>query len=344
MKTLIRPGGRDKTTSIGRDMNENPHPGLFPAIEPYRHGFLDPQDGHTVYFEECGSADGLPVVFLHGGPGSGCGPKLRQLFNPASTRVVMFDQRGCGRSTAENPLQANTTAHLLLDMERLREHLDIDRWLVVGGSWGGGLGLAYASAHPQACLGAVIRGVFLSRPVDLQWFFHDARQCMPDAWSDFATHLDGVTPQDSCARICRQMLQTDDAGALVVARAWQDWENAVTNRHYTPANSAAPDDKAALALLAKYRLQSHYLLNRCFFPQDGLLNHLSALGSLPVHLVHGRLDWICLPEAAWAVHRALPHSRLSMVDAVGHNPFEAPMTGVLVQAIENMVQQLSAKG
>jgi proline iminopeptidase len=325
-------------------MNENTHTGLHPSIEPYKHGFLPPEDGHSVYFEECGSAQGLPIVFLHGGPGSGCGPKHRQLFNPATTRVVLFDQRGCGRSTADKPLHANTTAHLLHDMERLRTHLGIDRWLVVGGSWGGGLGLVYAAAHPAACLGAVIRGVFLSRPSDLQWFFHDARQCMPQAWALLEPHLAGTPAPDCAVRLCQYILQADDADALVLARAWQTWENAVTNRSYTPVKPAALDDKAATALLAKYRLQSHYLINHCFFPTDGLLSHLSPMADMPMHLVHGRLDWICLPEAAWAVRQALPHSRLSMVENAGHNPFEAPMTGVLVQAIEQMVKQVTAKG
>ena len=285
----------------------------------------------------------MPVVFLHGGPGSGCGPKHRQLFNPGTTRVILFDQRGCGRSTSDHPLQANTTADLIQDMERLREHLGIERWLVVGGSWGGGLGLAYAAAHPAACLGAVIRGVFLSRPADLQWFFHDAGQCMPDAWELLAPHLSGSSPQDCCERICSHMLQADDSHALALAQAWQAWENAVTNRSYSPAKPAALDDNAAQALLAKYRLQSHYLLNRCFFPQDGLLSQLTTLADLPLHLVHGRLDWICLPEAAWAVHQTLPHSQLSLVDNAGHSPFETPMTGVLVQAIADMVKQLQAK-
>ena len=333
-----------KTTSIGRDMNQNPRLDLFPAVEPYRHGFLPSQDGHSLYFEECGSALGLPVVFLHGGPGSGCGPKHRQLFNPATTRVILFDQRGCGRSTADKPLHANTTAHLIQDIERLRLHLGIDRWLVVGGSWGGGLGLAYAAAHPAACLGAVIRGVFLSRTTDLQWFFHDVRQCMPDAWALLAPYLNGVDASDCAVRICQHMLQAEDADALLLAQAWQSWENAVTNRSYTTSQAAKLDDKAAQALLAKYRLQSHYVINKCFFPTDGLLSHLSPLVDLPLHLVHGRLDWVCLPEAAWAVHQALPHSQINMVDNAGHNPFEAPMTGVLLQAIEQMVKQISAKG
>jgi proline iminopeptidase len=325
-------------------MNENTHTGLYSSTEPYKHGFLPPEDGHAVYFEECGSTLGLPVVFLHGGPGSGCGPKHRQLFNPMTTRVVLFDQRGCGRSTADQPLHANTTAHLLHDIERLRVHLGIDRWLVVGGSWGGGLGLAYASAYPQACLGAVIRGVFLSRPGDLQWFFHDVRRHMPDAWALLAPYLNGVDASDCAARICQHMLQAEDADALVLAQAWQAWENAVTNRSYTPGQAATLDGTSAQALLAKYRLQSHYLINHCFFQADGLLSHLSPMADMPMHLVHGRLDWICLPEAAWAVRQALPHSRLSMVENAGHNPFEAPMTGVLVQAIEQMVKQVTAKG
>ncbi|NBO40623.1 MAG: alpha/beta fold hydrolase [Betaproteobacteria bacterium] len=282
---------------------------LFPPTEPYHHGFLPSVAGHAVYFEECGHPDGLPVVFLHGGPGSGCGPKHRQLFNPRTTRVVLFDQRGCGRSTADKPLQANTTTDLLHDMERLREHLGIKRWLVVGGSWGGGLGLAYASTYPSKCLGSVIRGVFLSRPADLQWFFD-------------------------------QMLNAHDQDALPLAIAWQAWENALTQRSVSSTHATAMNEKEAKALIAKYRLQSHYLINQCFFPSTGLLAQLAALNEMPVTLVHGRLDWICRPESAWAVHQAIQHSQLIWVDNAGHNPFEQPMTGVLVKAIEDLVQKL----
>ena len=317
---------------------------LFPAIEPYRHGFLPTESGHAVYFEECGSPAGLPLVFLHGGPGSGCGPKHRQLFNPVTTRVVLFDQRGCGRSTAVDPLQDNTTAHLLKDMERLRLHLGIDRWLVVGGSWGGGLGLAYASAHPAVCLGAIIRGVFLSRASDLQWFFHDARQCMPDAWASLAASCHLANPEKLLEFVCHRFLKDSDADVLPLAFAWQAWENALTQRSVSTASKLAPGSSEAKSLVAKYRLQSHYLINQCFFPRDGLLTHLSSMRDLPVTLVHGRLDWICRPESAWEVHQALPQSQLLMVDHAGHNPFEQPMTGVLVKAIEDMVQQLSTKG
>ena len=315
---------------------------LFPPIEPYKHGFLPTEAGHSVYFEECGSPDGLPVVFLHGGPGSGCGPKHRQLFNPATTRVVLFDQRGCGRSTAVDALQDNTTAHLLHDMERLRLHLGIYRWLVVGGSWGGGLGLAYASAHSAVCLGAVIRGVFLSRESDLQWFFHDARQCMPDAWASW--QLFSSANLKICLNIGTRLLNGSDEEILPLALAWQAWENALTQRSVSTAAKPAPGSSEAKSLIAKYRLQSHYLINQCFFPRDGLLSHLSGMNGMPVTLVHGRLDWICRPESAWEVHQALPQSQLMMVDHAGHNPFEQPMTGVLVKAIEDMVQHITSKG
>ena len=320
------------------------HPVLYPVSEPYRHGFLPSQDGHRVYFEECGAAQGLPVVFLHGGPGSGCSPKHRQLFSPTDTRAVLFDQRGCGRSTAEHALHANTTAALINDIEQLRQHLGIKRWLVVGGSWGAGLGLAYAAAHPQACLGLVIRGVFLSRPSDLQWFFHDARQCMPDAWELLAPFIGKDDGHNSASLICQQLLHAQERDALALAQAWQAWETALTQRSYHPAPRAELDPPSAQALLAKYRLQSHYLMNHCFFPEAGLLSLLAPLKGLPVHLVHGRLDWICLPQAAWAVHQALPHSQLSWVDNAGHNPFEPSMTSTLLQAIAGMVHQLSDKG
>lgn len=316
---------------------------LYPPIEPYQHGFLPEKDGHSVYFEECGNPNGLPVVFLHGGPGSGCGPRHRQLFHPAHVRAILFDQRGCGRSLYQNALQANTTAHLIDDMERLREHLHIEKWLVVGGSWGGGLGLAYASAHPDRCTGVVIRGVFLSRPSDLIWFFEEAKQCMPDAWMAFHRH---VNPRGAPLSqvVCDVLLHGQEDLALRMALAWQAWENALTNRHYPDKPLPTPSAQEAAALLAKYRLQSHYLQHLCFFPPDGLLSHLGHLSHMPVSLIHGRLDWICRPEAAWAVYQAIEGSRLQMIDNAGHNPFEAPMTASLMREINTRVDQLLAKG
>ena len=318
-------------------MSETPVRALFAPIEPFHHGYLPEWDGHQIYFEQCGRADGVPMLFLHGGPGSGCSAKHRQLFNPHQSHVVLFDQRGCGRSTAIDPLMNNHTQGLIEDIERLRLHLKISKWWVVGGSWGAGLALAYASAHAHACMGLILRGVFLSRPTDLQWFFQDARQCMPDAWQALAQHVPVQNHDDLAPYLFHHMLNASDEAALPLAQAWQVWENALTQRCFSPSKPSPLSSTEASALLKKYRLQSHYLKHLCFFPAAGLLSQTSALHDLPIHLLHGRLDWICLPEAAWAVHQALPHSRLQWVDNAGHNPFETTFSQAMVQAIEDAV-------
>lgn len=319
-------------------MSQDPANALFPPIEPFHHGFLPTTDGHRVYFEQCGHLSGLPVVFLHGGPGSGCSSKHRQLFNPSNTHVVLFDQRGCGRSTADHPLTCNHTQALVQDIERLRLQLKIDQWLVVGGSWGAGLALAYASAHPNACLGLVLRGIFLSRQSDLDWFFQEAQSVMPDAWAALAAVVPRQQRHAIGSYLYEQIQHAADAVALPLAQAWQAWENALTTRSFV--GSAAPALSAAdsQALLRKYRLQSHYLKQHCFFSEPGLLSQLSTLASMPVHLLHGRLDWICRPEAAWEVHQVLPHSQLQWIDNAGHNAFEPEMTTALLQAIAAATQ------
>lgn len=320
-------------------MSLDPTHALFEPLEPFENGFLPEMDGHHVYFEQCGHPQGLPVVFLHGGPGSGCSAKHRQLFNPKLTRVILFDQRGCGRSTSTNYLMHNQTQVLLMDIERLRIQLGISKWLVVGGSWGGGLGLAYASAYPEACLGLVLRGVFLSRPADLNWFFQGARVVMPDAWSDLAASMPAAFKDDIGSYLYDCMAHADDAAVLPLAQAWQAWENALTQRTWTPATPVPLNDADAAQLVRKYRLQSHYLQQQCFFPAAGLLSQLSALASVPLHLVHGRLDWICRPESAWAVHQALPHSQLQWVDNAGHNLFEPAMLRIFMQVIATVTEK-----
>jgi proline iminopeptidase len=310
---------------------------LFPAIEPYAHGFLPEQDGHTVYFEQCGNPAGLPMLFVHGGPGSGAMPRHRQFFDPRSTRVILWDQRGCGRSRAARPLLHNTTAHLIADMERIRTALGLEAWWVVGGSWGAGLALAYASAHPQRCLGLVLRGTFLGRAADIRWFFQDAAQLLPDAWWALARHVPSAQRGDMAGYVVQQVLQGDAAHALELAKAWSAWEGALTDRRASlvPSSSGATADAA---LLAKYRLQSHYLAAQCFFPPEGALAGCTVLGKLPVALLHGRLDWICRPQSAWDVQQALPGSRLQWIDQAGHSPYEPPMATALVAAIAHAAQ------
>ena len=319
-------------------MSETPVRALFAPIEPFHHGYLPEWDGHQIYFEQCGRADGVPMLFLHGGPGSGCSAKHRQLFNPHQSHVVLFDQRGCGRSTAIDPLMNNHTQGLIEDIERLRLHLKISKWWVVGGSWGAGLALAYASAHAHACMGLILRGVFLSRPTDLQWFFQEARSVMPDAWAALSAAIPPAQHHAIGDYLYTQIQQADQASALTWAQAWQTWENALTQRQFMASSTATLNHDDARVLLNKYRLQSHYLKHHCFFPKEGLLSTLAPLKTMPVHLLHGRLDWICRPESAWAVYQALPHSQLQWIDQAGHNMFEPPMTHALINTIETATQ------
>lgn len=308
--------------------------------EPFNQGFLSQQEGHSIYFEEYGSPSGLPVVFLHGGPGSGCSPRHRQLFNPRTTRVVFFDQRGCGRSLADNPLHANTTQHLINDIERLRKHLEIERWLVVGGSWGATLGLAYANMHRHACLGAVLRGVFLARTSDLNWFFQDAQCLLPDAWNTFAQHIPAQHRLQIGSYLFEQTLHDVNNVSLPIVRAWQNWESSLTQRHHIQATTELSAEEKQI-LVTKYKVQSHYLSHQCFFSSGGVLSQISNLKDLPIHLLHGRLDWICLPQAAWDLHQALPQSRLQWIDDAGHNPFEPALFKAMVLAIEKAVTAFS---
>ncbi len=296
-------------------------------------GVLDVGEGHQIYFEQCGDVKGLPVVFLHGGPGGGCSPRHRQLFDLNRFRVTLFDQRGCGRSAPRGSVQANTSHALVADIERLRQHLGIERWLVFGGSWGAGLALAYAAAHRTSCLGLVLRGVFLGRSSDLDWFFQQARQFLPDAWAALAAQAPAAAQVD-LLRWLHEGLHGSDAGAaLARAIAWEAWESSVSQRQSVPSRPDGMPAAEAAALLDKYRVQSHYLINSCFWQDAPLPERAKSLAGLPMAIVHGRLDWVCRPQAAWDLHQSLPGSRLQWLEACGHSPFEPAMAQALVQAM-----------
>ena len=312
---------------------------LHPPIAPYASAHLEVGDGHRLYVEQCGNADGLPMVYLHGGPGSGCSPRHRQFIDPRHCRAVLFDQRGCGRSLPRGGLLHNHTDALVQDIETLRLHLGIARWLVVGGSWGAGLALAYAAAHPQACLGLVVRGVFLGRAQDVDWFFQDAAQLLPDAWQQFSERLAGQVPghaEDALLpRLHAGLHGTDAAAALACALAWEAWEQSLSQQRAVAPRSLELQDAEAALLVDKYRVQSHYLIHQCFRDGAGLLPHADALSGLPVAILHGRLDGICRPQAALDLHRMLPGSRLQWVEGCGHNPFEPGNAAALVVAIRH---------
>nr|WP_315238248.1 prolyl aminopeptidase [uncultured Albidiferax sp.] len=310
-----------------------------PPVEPYASGYLDTGDGHQIYWEQCGAASGVPMVFLHGGPGSGCSPRHRRFFDARLCRAVLFDQRGCGRSLPRGALQGNTSEALIADMESLRQHLGIDRWLVVGGSWGAGLAVAYAAAHPGACLGLVLRGVFLGQPSDLDWFFNGARQLLPDAWAALFPQALPVSGEGLLPWLHAGLHGGDADVALNTALAWEAWEASLSQRQAVTKRSAQMEVSDAALLIDKYRVQSHYLAHQCFWGDHSLLQRAQSLGALPALLLHGRLDWICQGRAAWDLHQHLPGSRLQWVPDSGHSPFEPAMEQALVQAIRHFATQ-----
>ena len=319
-------------------MNDSISPDALRPPEPLVvTGLLEVGDGHHIYYEQCGVAAGLPVVFLHGGPGGGYSPRHRELFDLTRYRVTLFDQRGCGRSTPRGAVQANTSDALIADIERLRQHLGIERWLVFGGSWGAGLALAYATAHRTACLGLVLRGVFLGRASDLDWFFQQARQFLPDAWALLAAQAPDVVRQDLLPWLHEGLHGSDPQVALSRAMAWETWESSVSQRQSASPRSAPPSAEEAAALLAKYRVQSHYLINGCFWGEgeSALLARAPLLAGLPTAILHGRLDWVCRPQAAWDLHQCLPGSKLQWLEACGHSPFESALSQALAQALSH---------
>ncbi len=312
---------------------DNTHLPLFPPTEPFAHGMLPVGNGHSIHWEQCGNPDGIPAVFLHGGPGSGCNAQHRRLLDPARYCIVLFDQRGCGRSTPRGETRHNTTAHLVADIERLRVHLGIARWLVFGGSWGSSLAVAYAGAHPDSCLGAILRGVFLTGTADLDWFFDTASALAPDAFATLTAGL-GLAPGGKVLPRLFDVVErgTADEAALAV-RHWMRWEATLSAPGRAPAALPNPGADELAALRDKYRIQAWYLRKLCFLDEAGVFGAAGRIsGRMPVAIVHGRLDLICRASGAWALHAALPGSRLHLVDGAGHSPFEPPIARSLIGA------------
>lgn len=305
---------------------------LFPPIEPFAQGVLAVGDGHALYHEQCGNPTGMAVLVLHGGPGSGCSPHQRRLLDPALFHVVLFDQRGCGRSTPRGAIAANTTADLVADIERLRRRLGIERWLVFAGSWGASLALAYCAQHPQACLGALLRGIFLTGRADIDWFFRGAGELVPDAWARFAHGLSPAEHDRIAAHYLGAVSAPDDAAAAEAVLRWMEWEAALSAPGSAPPALALPDAEARRAALAKYRIQAHYLAHECFIGEEAALQFAAAMAGVPTAILHGRLDLVCRPANALKLHRALPGSRIRFVAGAGHNPFDPPMAHALIGA------------
>ena len=307
---------------------------FYPKIEPYNQGMLKVSDGHEIYFEESGNPDGKPALFIHGGPGAGTRPDHRRVFDPGAYRIVLFDQRGCGRSIPHASLQHNTTWHLVDDIERLRALLDIDRWLIFGGSWGSALALAYAETHPERTSELVLRGIFLLRPEELRWFYQEgAGAIFPDAWERYLAPVPAEERGDMMGAYYRCLTGDDAAQRLDAAKAWSTWEattSALLPNHATGEEFA--NDAFATAFA---RIECHYFVNGGFFENENqLLDGVDRIRYIPAVLVHGRYDVVCPITTAWDLHKAWPQASLRIVPDAGHAYNEPGILHELIDATD----------
>ena len=308
--------------------------GLFPPIEPHRRGHLGVGDGHEIYWEECGNPAGKPVVFLHGGPGAGCDTRARRFFDPARYRIFLFDQRGCGRSRPHASLEHNTTWSLVADIERLRESAGVERWQVFGGSWGSTLALAYAETHPTRVTELVLRGIFLLRKAEFDWFYQEGASAMyPDRWEDYLAPIPVAERGDLMGAFHRRLTGTDRAEALAAARAWAVWEGS-TSYLLTDDESVRQSGEDDFAL-AVARIECHYFVNRGFLKSENqLIDGVGAIRHLPAVIVQGRHDVVCPMITAWDLHRAWPQAEFRVVGDAGHSAFESGITDELIRATD----------
>ena len=305
---------------------------LYPAIEPYRTGRLKVTGPHELYYEESGNPAGKPVIFLHGGPGGGSDPKHRRFFDPATYRIINFDQRGCGQSTPHASLEENTTWDLVADIERIREHLQIDKWMVFGGSWGSTLALAYAETHPERVTELVLRGIFMIRKQEIDWFYQ--RGCsaiFPDLWEQYIAPIPEEERGDLLHAFHKRLTSEDPAVRLAAARAWSVWEGSTVNLLPDPDTiHRFAADRFAEAFA---RIECHYFVNKGFFQRDGqLLENVGRIRHIPAVIIHGRYDVVCPIENAWDLHKAWPESKLVIVPDAGHSMHEPGIARALVEA------------
>ncbi len=309
---------------------------LYPPIDPFDQRMVDMGDGHRIYVEQCGNPDGVPVIVLHGGPGGGCSPAMRRYFDPKTYRVILFDQRGCGRSRPHASVTDNTTWHLVDDIERLRTLFDIDEWAVFGGSWGATLALIYAQSHPDRVSRLVLRGVFLMTRAELDWFYGGgAGKFWPEQWAKFTALLSEAELSDTIGAYHRRLFSGDRATEILYARAWSAWENALASIHSNGAAGETPGEYAR----AFARLENHYFINEGFLDRDQqILNRMDRIAHIPGFIVQGRYDMICPPQAAWTLAERWPNAELKMVRHAGHALSEPGISAELVRIMDRIAE------
>ncbi|MBY6083668.1 prolyl aminopeptidase [Ruegeria arenilitoris] len=312
---------------------------LYPPVDPFDQRVVDMGDGHRIYVEQCGNPDGIAVVVLHGGPGGGCSPAMRRYFDPEVYRVILFDQRGCGRSRPTASVENNTTWHLVADIERLRKLFEIDDWIVFGGSWGATLALIYAQTHPDRVTRLVLRGVFLATQAELDWFYGGgAGKFWPEQWARFTSLLRDSELSDTIGAYNKRLFSGDRATEILYARAWSHWENALASIHTNGAVGESPGEYARTFA----RLENHYFVSKAFLENDGqILDQMDRIAHIPGHIVQGRYDMICPPQAAWSLAEKWPEAELKMVRQAGHALSEPGISAELVRIMDRTAQEMA---
>lgn len=313
---------------------------LYADIRPYQTQMLPVGDGHALYVEECGNPEGIPVLFIHGGPGAGCSKQDRCFFDPNRYRIVLFDQRGAGRSTPHASLEANTTSHLVADIEAIREALAIDRWVLFGGSWGSTLGLVYAESYPERVMGMILRGIFLCRRQDIQWFYqYGASLIFPDYWEDFVAHVPESERADMVKAYYRRLTGENELAKMACAKAWSIWEaRCATLRPNADVVEAFADPHMAVSLA---RIEAHFFAHDSFLEDDQIIARASALQGIPGIIVHGRYDMVCPLDNAQKLHDVWHDSELHIIRDAGHSSREPSIIDALVRATRDMARRFS---
>ncbi len=310
---------------------------LYPEIKPYLTHSLAVDPPHLLYLEESGTPTGIPVLFVHGGPGAGCEPYHRRFFDPEKYRIILFDQRGCGKSTPHASLDNNTSQALVADMERIREHLGVEKWILFGGSWGSTLSLLYAQTHPQRVRALVLRGIFLCSDAEIHWFYQEGtNRVFPDYWQDFIRPIPAVERGNLLQAYHRRLTGNDEIARMAAAKAWSIWEGrCATLKTSDEVVNHFGSPHTALSLA---RIECHYFLNHGFMQPDQLLRDAERLAGIPMHIVHGRYDMICPLEYAWRLHQACPESQLRIIGDAGHAASEPGITDALIRITEMLAR------
>ena len=316
---------------------------LYPDIRPYARHRLEVDSTHTLYLEESGNREGIPVLCIHGGPGAGSEPFYRRFYNPDEYRIILFDQRGAGKSTPHAELSDNSTSHLINDIETIRKFLDIDSWILFGGSWGATLALLYAQQYPETILGMILRGIFLCRQQDFDWFYQEggASRIFPDAWKEYVKVIPENERGDMISAYYKRLTGTDEVGRMHAAKAWSSWEgHCATLRPNHNVLDFFSDPHRALSMA---RIEAHYFKNKAFIEANQIIDNMGVLENVPGIIVHGRYDMICPLDNAFALYNAWPVSELNVVRDAGHSASDSGIIDGLVRATDKMVKDLKGE-